>query len=288
MMTKRNLLSIMGLGGIGTLLAGCNTLSLFNTFTPKEGSVQRVAADVAFGDGPRQRYDVYAPKHAPGQLPVMVFFYGGGWYSGSKADYAWMGHALAAMGFVVVIPDYRLVPEVVYPAFLEDNAAACRHVLTHAADHSGDPRRLVTIGQSAGAYSAVMMALDPRYLGQDARGNSLVEACVGIAGPYDFYPFDVPESKNAFGRWPNPVETQPVHYARKTNTRFLLLQSRADTVVGTHNAVNLAEKLRADGTDVTLKLYDGLSHQDTAAVYSIPFRNKGSLYADTQSFLKSA
>lgn len=277
-LTKRSLFAL----GLGAFLAGCNTLSLFNRFTPKDGGIQRVGHDVAFGDDPRQTYDVYAPAGKT-DLPVLVFFYGGGWNSGSKDDYAWMGHALASMGYVVAIPNYRLVPEVLYPVFLDDNAAAVKHVLAHAADYGGDPDRLGTIGQSAGGYAAVMMALDPRYLPE-----STVKACVGIAGPYDFYPFDVSASINAFGKWPQAEETQPVTYARKVATKFLLLQSRADTVVGIHNAVNLDKKLRDAGTEVTLKLYDGLSHQDTAAVYSVPFRKKGTLFADTKSFLQTA
>jgi len=126
-----------------------------------------------------------------------------------------------------------------------------------------------------------MLALDPRYL------DRAVTACVGISGPYDFYPFDVKESRDAFGRWPHPDETQPVHYARRTDTKFLLLQSRADTVVGVHNAVNLDRRLEAAGTACALKLYDGLSHQDTAAAFSVPFRRKGTLYGDTAAFLKT-
>ncbi|EGF92110.1 alpha/beta hydrolase domain-containing protein [Asticcacaulis biprosthecium C19] len=277
-LSKRSLLAV----GVGAFLAGCNTLSLFNRFTPKDGGVRRVARDVAFGDDPRQRYDVYAPAGKTG-LPVLVFFYGGGWNSGSKDDYGWMGHALASMGYVVAVPDYRLVPDVLYPVFLEDNAAAVKHVLAHAADYGGDGARLGTIGQSAGGYAAAMMALDPRYLPE-----STINACVGIAGPYDFYPFDVPASINAFGKWARPEETQPITYARKVATKFLLLQSRADIVVGVHNAVNLEKKLRDAGTDVTLKLYDGLNHQDTAAVYSVPFRKKGALFEDTRTFLIGA
>lgn len=275
-MTKPSLFAV----GFGALLSGCNTLSLFNRFTPKDGGVTRVARDVAFGKHERQRYDVYAPKDAR-DLPVLVFFYGGGWNSGSKDDYVWMGHALAAMGYVVVIPDYRLVPEVLYPVFLEDNAAAIQHVLAHAATYGANPARLGTIGQSAGGYAAVMMSLDARYLPADT-----VKACVGIAGPYDFYPFDVKASIDAFGQTPDPKDSQPVNHARRVTTRFLLLHSLADTVVGSHNAVNLERKLREAGTQVTVKAYDKLSHTDTAAVYSRPFRGKAPLYADTENFLR--
>jgi len=294
-MTRRSLMSNLGqglglgsaLGAVGAVLAGCNTLSLFNSVTPKDAGTQKIATNIAFGPGPRQTYDLYAPiRIAPTtSLPVLAFFYGGGWNSGAKEDYAWMGRSLAALGYLVAIADYRLVPEVTYPSFLEDNAAAIRHLLGQARTYGGDPDRLATAGHSAGAYAAVMMALDSRYLGIDAAGRSPVTACVGISGPYDFYPFDVPESRNAFGTALRPEETQPVTYARKTNTSFLLMQSRADKIVGLKNAVSLSNRLKGAGSDVTLKLYDGLSHQDMAAAFSLPFRGKAPLRADMATFL---
>lgn len=282
-MTKRRLLQGLGLGGIAAVLAACNTLNAFNALTPKDGNVRRVARNVAYGDDPRQSYDVYAPAGTTTPLPLLVFFYGGGWDSGSKDGYVWMAHSLAAMGYVVALPDYRVVPQVHYPEFLRDSAAAVKHIIAHAAEYGADASRLALMGQSAGAYNAVMLALDPQYLGE-----TKVTAVVGIAGPYDFYPFDVAASKNAFGQWTQPEDTQPVNHVRKLDTHFLLLQSRADTVVGKHNAVNLDKRLRAAGTKVTLKLYDRLNHQDTAAVFSIPFRGRGTLRADVQAFLKES
>ena len=278
-MARRSFLAA-GLAGVATLAQACSTLRLFSTFTPKDRGVRRVAQSVAYGPGPRQTYDVYAPEGTH-DLPLIVFFYGGGWNSGSKGDYGWFAMALAAMGYVVAVPDYRLVPEVMYPSFLEDSAAAVKAIVARAAEYGADGHRLGLAGHSAGAYNAVMLALDPRYL------DVPVTACAGISGPYDFYPFDVRESRDAFGRWKTPDDTQPVHYARKTNTHFLLMQSRADTVVGVHNAVNLDRKLREAGTDCTLKLYNGLSHPDTAAVFSIPFRGKSTLYGDAKAFLKT-
>ena len=277
-MTKRSLITTLGLA---PLLTACNTLSMFNTFTPKDEAL-RVARDVPFGDDPRQKLDIYAPRGDAKGLPVLVFFYGGSWNSGSKSDYVWMGHSLAALGYLVVIPDYRLAPEVLYPTFLEDNALAVKYIMAHAGAYGGDTRRLGVIGHSAGGYAAAMMALDPRYLSEP----SPLKVCIGIAGPYDFYPFDVQASKDTFGQWPRPAETQPVTYARKLDTRFLLMHSRSDTVIGIHNAVNLDAKLKAAGTDVTLRIYDDLTHQDTAAVFSIPFRKKAPLRADAAAWLK--
>lgn len=280
--TKRRILGLVGLGGLAAVLTACNTLKLFNAFTPKDRGVDRLARDVAFGDDPRQRYDVYAPKEAKGLLPVLVFFYGGNWASGSKDDYVWMGHALASTGYVVVVPDYRLVPDHAYPDFVFDGAAAVKHAVAHAKNYGGDGSRLALMGHSAGGYIAALLPLDPQFL-----GDLPVKAVIGLAGPYDFYPFDVDASRNAFGHWPKPAETQPITHARKINTHFLLMHSRADKVVMTKNAVNLDGALRDKGTPSTLKLYEDLSHQDMAAAFSIPFRGKGTVFADAKSFLAS-
>jgi acetyl esterase/lipase len=134
-------------------LGGCSPLGTFNALVPKDSGAGRVAKDQAFAVGERGKLDVYAPKRAaPGaKLPVIVFFYGGSWSTGTREGYAFAGQALASKGFVVVIPDYRLVPEVRFPAFLEDGAAAVRWVRANAARFGGDPDRIVLAGHSAGA-----------------------------------------------------------------------------------------------------------------------------------------
>ena len=118
-MTRRGLFA----PALGLLAAACSPLSLLNTLGPRDHGVRRVARDLAYGDDPRQRMDVYAPKGG-GPYPTLVFFYGGGWDSGSRDLYGWAAQALTAQGFVVALPDYRLVPQVVFPAFIEDAAAA--------------------------------------------------------------------------------------------------------------------------------------------------------------------
>lgn len=139
--------------------------------------------------------------------------YGGGWDSGDKTYYAWAAQALAARGFVVALPDYRLVPQVHFPAFIEDAALATAKVGEIAGQYGGDPARLGVIGQSAGAHLALMITLDRRYMAA-AGAPGLIRAAVGLAGPYDFLPFDVPASVSAFSRVADPTLTQPVTFAR--------------------------------------------------------------------------
>jgi acetyl esterase/lipase len=61
---------------------------------------------LAYGEGPRQTLDVYRPRHAT-RAPVLVFFYGGSWQSGSRDLYRFVGASLAAQGIVSAIPARR-------------------------------------------------------------------------------------------------------------------------------------------------------------------------------------
>ena len=72
---------------------------------------------------------------------MLLFFYGGGWTDGTRADYEFVASSFAREGYLVVLPDYRLHPEVTFPAFVEDAAAAATWVQEHAADHGGTRRR---------------------------------------------------------------------------------------------------------------------------------------------------
>ena len=154
------------------------------------GGATRVVAGARLGSDPLQRADVWVPANkSAGSRPVIVFFYGGGWHSGSPEDYGFIGRHFARLGYVVVIPGYRLVPGGEYPHMLEDAAAGVRWTLDHAAQYGGDPGRIFTMGHSAGAYGAVMLALDPRWLAAVKVPPDTIKGAIGLAGPYDFYPW---------------------------------------------------------------------------------------------------
>lgn len=282
-MNRRNLLAVIGLGFAALGFAGCSALNTFDTLVPKDGGVATAVKDAAFGPGERQRLDVYRPTHASQQkpLPIIVFFYGGSWKTGSKDGYSWLARALAARGFVVVIPDYRLYPDVKYPEFLEDNAAAVRWAITHSREFGGDPTRLIIAGHSAGAYNAAMLALDPRWLG-DARKS--VRGLIGLAGPYDFLPFDTDVTRDVFGGTPDLPSTQPVNVADAADPPAFLATGDTDTTVRPRNSDHLAAKLQAAGVAVERKRYAKLGHIGILTAMAKPFRGRASVLDDVTAF----
>lgn len=272
------------LTGLSGLLTACaSPLGAFNALAPRDGAGQRIAEGLAYGEGPRRRLDIYAPA-APGPRPVIIFFYGGSWNSGRRQDYAFAGAAFAARGFVTVIPDYRLVPETRFPGFIEDCAAALRWVSEHAGEYGGDPSRIVLVGHSAGAYNAVMLALNARYMAEGGVDPERVRGAVGLAGPYDFLPLDAPATIGAFGGAPDAQLTQPVHFARAGAPPLLLLWGEADTTVGSRNHRSLAAAVSSAGGQVETKTYPGVNHVDIMLAVSRPFRGRAPTLDDVVAF----
>ena len=279
---------LCGLAGLmlAAMALMVDPLGSFNALVPKDRGSARIAEGVAFAAGPRLRLDVYAPRRAAARPhPVIVFLYGGAWQGGRRQGYGFAGRALAARGFVVVVPDHRLVPEVRYPDFLADCAAAVRWTRRAAGRFGGDGERIVLVGHSAGAYNAGMLALDPAWLGAD---REAIRGFAGLAGPYDFLPFDDPATIAAFGRWPRPEDTQPVHRAAAGAPPALLLHGADDTRVRPRNSRALAAALEAAGGDVRLKLYPGLGHVGILTALALPLRRQAPVLADLTDFAREA
>ena len=275
---------------IGSMLAFTSPprlLSLYDRARGGTAGAQQVAEGVAFGSH-GQMLDIWAPETAGGAArPVVIFWYGGGWAKGDRTSYAFAGRALARAGFLVVIPDYRKVPQVHFPAFLDDGAEAVAWVEDNIAQFGGDPRRLAFMGHSAGAYEAIMLALDSKRLVAAGADPANVKAAVGLSGPYDFYPFTSDRAINAMSQWPRPEETQPITFARADAPPLLLVTSDGDETVRPKNANNLGAKLRALGAPVEVKNYGPLDHEEIVMALSVPFRSKGPVLADSVAFLRT-
>jgi len=269
--------------GLAAMTAGCAT-QLLNATAPSAGIA--VTRNIAYASGDRRRLDVYAPRRrAPGR-PMVVFFYGGSWDSGARGQYAWLGYALARQGYVVVLPDYRLYPAVRWPAFLEDGALAARWARDHAADFGGDASRLVLMGHSAGAYNAVDLAVDGRWLkaaGLDPARD--IRAVVGLSGPYDFLPVRTDELKAIFGPEAGRPDTQPINHVDGEAAPMLLITGDRDTVVDPGNSDRLAARVTAAGGQARVIHYAKLDHVRTVGALARPLRWLAPVMAEVTAFV---
>ena len=277
---------------LGTL-AACSPVTLINVLTPT-AALER-AVDIAYlpGTNERQRLDVYRPAKARDDAqpqPVVVFFYGGAWQEGSRSDYLFVADALTQRGYVVVVPDYRVYPQVKYPDFVNDGAAAVAWTRANISRYGGDPSRLFLMGHSAGAHIAALLALDPTYLDAQGLPRSTVKGLIGLAGAYDFLPLTEPNVITLFASEPKLALTQPIHYApglSRASLPVLLLHGAADKRVYPKNSVNLARELRAAGATVELELLPDMGHVDIIAKFTRLLRGDGKIVDRVDQFIRS-
>jgi acetyl esterase/lipase len=267
-------------------VSGCTALSFAVANAPARLTDVQRTAGIAYGALPRQRLDVYRPARADISKPVVVFWYGGAWTEGGRAQYRFVGTALAQLGYIVVLPDYRLFPEVRFPVFLDDGASAVHWVQQHIAQYGGDAQRLVLMGHSAGAYMASMLLADAQYLQRADVDPKRIVGLIALSGPFNLTPNTA--SLNAIFAPPYSVADWRVtarqqHAAPPT----LLLHGLDDQLVLSAVSERFATQLRALGSEVTLKLYAHCDHVCPLAALSVPARHRATTLADVTVYLNS-
>jgi acetyl esterase/lipase len=263
------------------------TLALIAANVPAMFAQVKRTANIAFGAGASDLLDVYQPSKPPGAaLPVMVFWHGGGWVDGSKGFYRFVGATLAQLGYVTVLPNYRVYPEVRFPAFLDDAAHAVRWVQQHAAEYGGDPHGVVLMGHSAGAHMAAMLALNTTYLERAGANIHDIAGLIGLSGPYGLTP-NTDVLNTIFSAPYTPRDWQVISYASAQSPPALLLHGGSDDLVRPGNTDDLAAALRSFGVRVEPKIYPGRGHPDTVAALSVPARGRAPVLQDVASFMRS-
>ncbi len=274
-------------------LAACSPARLVNALTPTTGLTK--TADVTYlpGNNPRQRLDVYQPatgSETNRPRTVVIFFYGGAWQEGSRSEYLFVADALTQRGYVVVIPDYRVFPEVMYPDFLSDGAAVVAWTAANIERFGGDRSRLFLMGHSAGAHIAAMLALDHRHLAAHKVPATSIKGLIGLAGPYDFLPLTEPNVIALFSTEKDLAMTQPINYVKPTAATsippILLLHGDADKRVYPKNSINLTRELRAAGAQVEFDLLPGIDHISIIAKFTRVLRGDGKVVDRVDQFIR--
>lgn len=284
----RTALRATGMLAIAAWLSGCSAVGALNAITPSASRAVQIG--VAYGALSRQQLDIYQPQSAPPAAgwPVVVFFYGGSWNTGEKADYQFVGEALAARGVLAMVADYRLHPEVRYPDFLHDSAQAVAWGLTHAAQWGGNPQRVFAMGHSAGAYNAAMLALDARWLGATGHAPKELAGWIGLAGPYDFFPTHNVDAQPVFMHPNYPPKAQPIDWISPSAPATFVAAPVDDVLVSpTRSTQQLAHKLQAAGVAVTLKSYPRANHVTLVGALGWPLRWIAPVLDDVSAFIEA-
>ncbi|WP_369026404.1 alpha/beta hydrolase [Qipengyuania sp. RANM35] len=286
------------LGGIVLVLllaGGALLLAIRNNGPAVLDAVDRIAGgkrDVVlvekarYGDAAKQKVRVYRQGKDGEPIPVFLFVHGGSWRWGDPDDYGFVARAMAPEGYLVVLAAYRLGESGRYPAMLEDTAAAIAWTRANAARLGGDPDRIVLAGHSAGAYNVVQVTLEPRWLAARGVPEASIRGVVGLAGPYDFFPFDSDSTRASFGSVGAGAESQPVNHARADAPPMLLVHGEEDTLVKPRNTRALAAALEAKGSKVETLFYPDADHNAPLIWLAAPWRDRRDVAARIVAFVR--
>lgn len=266
----------------GILAAGCSPIETLNAVSPS-GHYQRTD-DIAYGAAPSQRLDVYQPANTGERAPVVVFFYGGGWKGGARENFEFVASSLTKAGMVVVIPDYSFYPEVRFPSFVEDGAAATDWVFDNLDRLGGARDEVFLMGHSAGAHIAALLALDDRYL-EDAGVEDQLRGWIGLSGPYDFLPIGSGYLQDVFPEASREA-SQPINYVSPADPPALLIHGGDDTTVEPGNTARLAARLREAGVPVTVEIYEDLGHAALVASLAPPLDFIAATLEESRQFIE--
>lgn len=275
-MRRRSFLAAAASVSALVTLGGCSAAGVLNALTP--GAGYRIERDIRYREGKRGTLDLYVPSQAGANTPVVVFFYGGSWDSGSKDIYLFAAQALASRGIIVAIPDYRIYPDVRFPAFIEDGAKAVRFVEAEATRGGtslpAGRHPLFMMGHSAGAQIAALLATDERYLRAEGLPRGRLAGFIGLAGPYDFLPLKEERYRQIF-----PADrrdaSQPVNFVDGAEPPMLLIAGSADMTVDPKNTRSLAEKVQRAGGEAEAMIVPGVDHIGAVSALStiLPFND---------------
>jgi len=214
-------------------------------------------------EGEYLRMDLFYPSSG-GPWPVLLFVHGGGWTEGDKAG-VWTDPVNA--GYLVVSINYRMAPDYLFPAMIQDVKCAIRYLKAHAKTYNLDPQRIALIGHSAGAHLVALAGLADERAGWDVgpyqEQSSRVQAVIPISGPYDldvrFSPDVEMLIQNAFGSDQRSIAS-PVKYADPNDPPFFIIHGDQDSVVPVQQATLLQEALLKEGVPVELVVVKNAGH----------------------------
>jgi acetyl esterase/lipase len=268
-----------------TFLTACTPLQFALVNAPALTYDGQISEDVPYGELTRQKLDIYVPNIDQETFPVVVFFHGGRWTDGSKEQYKFVGMTLSNMGYVVVMPNTRLYPDVKFPTFAEDAAKSVAWVHKNIASYKGNQNLFIS-GHSSGAHLGALIIADNAYLAAYELKPNIVNAFAGISGPYDFVP-KAADIKDMFGpaeNFPNMVVT---NFIDGDEPPMLLIYTAEDTTVHPRNLALLKAGIEKANGKVETIIYETGGHAAPVAAFSWANPSDLPVPRDIDSFFKT-
>jgi acetyl esterase/lipase len=276
---------VVGIVLLALLMSGCSPLRAISSVSPI-GSAE-VSRDIPFG-AHGLTLDLYSPDEnttSASPRPVIVFIHGGGWQSGAKGEYGFVASTLVRQGYVVVIPDYRLFPDVQFPSFVNDAADALRWIFDNIGQYGGDPSNVFVMGHSAGGEIAALLHYDESYL-QLAGTQQRPCGFIGLSGPYDFLPLVGGPLEEIFPE-ATRASSQPVNFVTGNEGPALLIHGYLDNTVKPRNSAKLAELVAAVGGKAQLIIVPERQHASIVLALARPLSWLAPVADDVDVFIRT-
>jgi acetyl esterase/lipase len=211
-------------------------------------------------DPVRHRLDLFVPKGKK-DFSALLFAHGGGWKNGKKDEFEFLGKTLAKHGVGVVTINYRLFPDVKFPANVEDVAKAFAWTHANIKNYGGSSDRLFVGGHSAGGHLVSLLATDESYLKSHKLRLTDIRGVISISGLYEI----------RRGRFPLFEDSEegaktasPLHQVKKGLPPFLLVYGDHDFPGFGGMAETFAKALREARCDVTCLMVKDRTHGSVA------------------------
>lgn len=222
-------------------------------------SASVAAEEEAYGPDPYQRLLIARAATPDGH--VLIFWHGGGWTSGYKEWMGFMAPAFTAAGVTFVSPGYRLAPRHVFPAGLEDCAAAVRWVYETIAKYGGRRDRIYVGGHSAGGHYAALFAVRRDWQAGLGLPADVIKGCLPVSGVYQFTEGSGLSTRPRFlGPSGNEREASPIHNLQLPLPPFLVACGSEDFPHLIKQAEHFAAAVEANGGRVERLVMPGRNH----------------------------
>lgn len=234
-------------------------------------------------------------KSSDQRQPCIVFFFGGGWTSGTPEQFLPQAKYLASRGMATFVADYRVASrdKVKAAACVEDAKSAIRYLRSNADQLGIDGGRICAAGGSAGGHIACATALLPGFDAANEKTDvSSVPNAMALFNPAVVLSplpgLPVPNEaeqklltlKERLGA--EPESMSPAHHVRAGLPPAIIFHGRADSTVNVRTVEKFTELMLAAGNRCELKLYDGAPHGFFNLPNNAPIRNAGANGKNTQ------
>lgn len=229
----------------------------------------RSALDIAYGDDPAEKLDLFFPDGDISNAPVHLFIHGGYWRMFSKKDFSFVADTAVKAGAITAVIGYSLMPAVRMETIVDQVRRAKHWVRDHITQYGGDAGRLTISGHSAGAHLCTFLFdADERQSG--------VRAALLLGGIYDLKPLQSSFLKNEIAITDDEASRfSPLRRRHDPDVTVSILAGEQESQPFHSQALEFSDHLRTQGLNISNNLVAGANHMSAMRDLGLPESQAG-------------